>query len=149
MVSPVVKVKTEISRAGNSGFTLLELLITSSLIVIFMTITVLSISRIYERYEKREDLRNLINSIKYSRIIALTENRVVSLRFSEDGRSYYIDGRTKPRSLRRGLKVNGEPIYFYPSGSNSGGSLSLIDENGRDYIITVDPLTSKVTLTYE
>ncbi len=150
MDSLVVRVRIKILRAGNRGFTLFELLLVVSLLLVFMTITVVGISRITEKYEKKEILRRVIQVINHARIMALTERKSVSLSFSEDGKTYSIDGNmSKNISLKRGLSIKGETLVFYPSGRNSGGSLNIVYEDGVSYIITLDPVTSRVTIFHE
>ncbi len=142
--------RIKILRAGNRGFTLLELLVVISLLLVFMTITVVSISRISEKYERREALRRILKVINHARIIAVTERKRVSLSFSEDGRTYSLDGNiSKNISLKRGLRIEGGTLVFYPSGRNSGGSLNIFYEDGMSYTIALDPVTSKVAIFHE
>lgn len=155
MVHLVVRVKTRTSQAGNRGFTLIELLVVSTLIVVFLSIVFINVGNLYDKFVLRESSLTFVKTINRAKVISLTERIPVILKIDSENSSYWLEmpsekikERFKPRkiSLKEGLKIEGEDIVFSPLGDNTGGSIKITDRTGKHYLITIDKMTSKVSI---
>lgn len=145
MVYKEGRVRIRTLQAGNRGFTLIELLLTSSLIVVFLSITIINASNLYERFLLKDSSLKIVRLLNRARLMAISERRPVILRIDSRGGACWIDG-SKIKLLFKDFKLDGEDIVFSPLGDNSGGVIKIEDKKGRTYTIVIDRITSKVTV---
>ena len=147
-----------ISATGNRivarGFTLVELLVTLSLLAAMLALTPMAFGKLQEGMEYRATVKTLLASLKGARLEAATsgEARVFALD-TRDGR-YGLLPELKhriPESLVVRLTVAGTEtdedvgrIRFYPDGSATGGSVYLQRRNGTGVQLQVDWLLGRV-----
>lgn len=150
MVPLVVRVKTRISQAGSKGFTLVELLIVLSLIVIFSSIVLLNVGGLYEKFILKENTLNIVRFINRARTVAMAERVPVVLRINTgvNSISLYSQKKGEINRLRisEGLTLEGNEVEFSPLGDNTGGTLKITDRKGRFYLIVIDRAISKVRI---
>jgi prepilin-type N-terminal cleavage/methylation domain-containing protein len=72
MVHQEVRVRTRTLQAGNKGFTLIELIIVSTLIVLFLSIVLINTGRIYDSLLLRESSFGVVKIINRARAISMT-----------------------------------------------------------------------------
>jgi general secretion pathway protein H len=153
MVHQEVRVRTRTLQAGNKGFTLIELIIVFTLIVLFLSIVLINTGRIYDSLLLRESSFGVLKIINRARAISMTQRIPVRLRIDSDTNSYWIEplserftdkNLTKRIILKEGLKIEGDDILFSPLGSNTGGIIKITDRKGRYYIVSIDSRNSKV-----
>lgn len=144
------KVITRTLRAGNNGFTLIELIIVLVIIGLAASIVIFSVSRLYDTTVFREEARKIYQTIKYAKKIALLERRNTEFRIDEESNSYWIDfgndSPTKTYSLPSRYKLTGETVYFFPKGNCSGGVLNIQNEQDKKYQIEVDQVLCKPSI---
>ncbi len=144
------KVMARTLRAGNNGFTLIELIIVLVITGLAASIVTFSVSRLYSSAVFREEARKIFQTIKYAKKIALLERRNTEFRIDEESNSYWIDfandSPTKTYSLPSRYKLTGETVYFFPKGNCSGGILNIQNEQDKKYQIEVDPVLCKPSI---
>lgn len=139
------RVRIRILQAGNKGFTLIELLIASFLIVIFLSIALLNVGNLYEKFLLKENSLKIVRLLNRARLMAMSERRPVVLRIDSKEGVCWIEG-TNVKLLFEDLKLQGQDIVFSPLGDNTGGVIKIEDKKGRFYRIAIDRITSKVTV---
>lgn len=119
------------------------------MLVLFIAGVALSIvsvyfSRAYEKTVFREEIKRVHNMLRQARNAALLERGVITFNIAGDGTSVWLEKNGSQfgdrRMLSAGTKVKGETIAFFPKGDSSGGSV-IIETDGREYEIEVDPVT--------
>ncbi len=158
-----------IQPAGNSGFTLFELLIVLIIIGITSAIVFISLDVAHKKTILRDTARRAYLQIRHAREVSVLEQTVVTVTVGEEGTGYSIstgqppektEDRASPakgRSRRilysvrlpEGISIEGDDLIFYPRGESSGGSLVIRDNEGRSFIIVVESLSGKAKLIKE
>ncbi len=152
------------SRVRPKGFTLLELLVVLVLLGIIAVLVAPGLGGSLENAKLKTASRELLATLRVRRSEAITQGRMITLRFAEDESSYRVDG--EPVRLAEGLSVVYQPatgaggegvqgqvlpdtgnnrLVFYPDGSSSGALLTLRLGEGLRYI-RIDWLTGAVSL---
>ncbi len=152
MVHLVVKVRIRTLQAGNRGFTLIELLIASSLIVIFLSIVIINIGKLYEGFLLKETALGIVRTLNRARIIAISERKPVTLKIDSATGSYWIESENlkgiKKTFIKEDFKIESDNggIVFRSLGDNTGGLIKITDSRGRSFTIAIDKVTSKITV---
>ncbi len=139
------------------GYTLVELIVTISLILIVLSIGMPSVKIIFNIREKKE-LMEFKRDIIFARNSAVVENCIYILYVDVNKNSYRIakdngiNAKTiKKVSLSNGIKIKGNNFNgytkFYPSGApNNSGTILLTNRKKQNIEITITPATGKVNL---
>ncbi len=135
--------KTRISKAGNRGFTLLELIVVLFIAGMAMAVVFFSAGRVRENALFSDEARRLYQTLNHAREIAIMERTDVSVRIDADNDRYWIDygnGKTSDTHvLRKGFAISGDDEVFFANGGGSGGTIKIENAKGQAYAITVDP----------
>jgi len=156
MVHQGVRVKIRILQAGNKGFTLVELLIVFTLVVVFMSTVIINIGNLYDKFMLRESCLGLVRTLNQARAISIAKKTTIILKIDTETNSYWLEPvsklnmneemKSKRTFLKDSFMIEGENIIFSPLGSNTGGMIRIKDKDGRSYIISIDGSTSKVSV---
>ena len=135
------------------GFTLIELVVTLFVLAVAAAVAAPSISSSLDGVRARAETAGIATFLRAAREQAITHNRAYEVRVkSEEGLVELRTGERVPatRRLAPGVRVTAEPpaarvITFQPQGLSSGARLRVEMPGRRAYLITVDPLTGRVT----
>jgi general secretion pathway protein H len=146
------------SLKGDHGFTLLELTVVLLLMGLIMALVLPGLQRSYRREHDRANLRRLVVALRAARSEAATRSERVRLFLDVKTGRYRLEGSTQ-RGQLTGMRLTGASlvwqddlkrrgyIAFYGDGSSSGGKLGLVDPTGQRYLVEVEVITGRVTLT--
>ena len=118
------------SRPGNSGFTLVESMITVSTMLLLTGMAIGTLS-VYRNFETVSDINDLLTDLYYSRTEALKRNSTITLCRSNDGltcirNTDWENGWIIFTDQNRNRVVDGnDEILRTSSGLEHGGSLTL------------------------
>jgi general secretion pathway protein H len=134
------------------GFTLIELVVTLFILSVAATVVAPSVVTGVESLRARTEAAGIATFLRGAREQAATHNRAYEVQVkSDEGIIELHAGDRVPatRRLATGVRVTADPpaartITFLPQGLSSGGRLR-VEMAGRGYLITVDPLTGRVT----
>ena len=134
------------------GFTLIELAVTLFVLSLAATVVAPSVVTGVETLRARTEAAGIATFLRGAREQAVTHNRASEVRVkSDEGIIELRTGDSAPatRKLATGVRVTADPaaghiITFLPQGLSSGAHLR-VEMGGRGYLITVDPLTGRVT----
>ena len=149
-----------------AGFTLIEILVVIVIISISMGLVGIVVSRGGGSVKLKRFSLELAATIRYARNHAASEKKKLSLIIHEKTYDLYKDiagyeetednqpviSKPIPEDIQikfRGSEDDLFRIDFFPGGSSSGGVVDIIDEKGRNYRITVNRITGKLTIQKE
>jgi general secretion pathway protein H len=142
-------------RFRAAGFSLIELMFVMVLVVALFGLVGTSIGRSLAGAELRNEVREVIAGLRFTRGQAVIQRREQVFRVDADRLTWQAAGRD-PQELPEGLDItlstarsemtgeNAGGIRFFPDGSSTGGSVLLsVDE--RKWYVTVGWLTGEIS----
>ena len=136
------------SNKHNSGFTLIELMVTLALATLLLSLVPPLLGKGGDRARLDHDARLLGDGLRLARSRAIVGDREVVVRFDPQGNRFGLDEREQ--SLSRGVAATVETaadepgiLRFYPDGSASGALIRLANDSGSR-TLAVDWLTGTV-----
>ena len=142
---------------GQSGFTLLELMVVLALLALLMGLVIPGMQGSIKRERDRANLRQLTTALRLARSQAATTRQRVRVFVNRETGRYWLE-RSSRQGVLTGMRLGDtrlvwqDPghrqgyIAFYSDGSSSGGKLALEDSAGRRYNLEVETITGKVSL---
>jgi general secretion pathway protein H len=140
------------SATGSGGFTLLELLVVLSILLLMACAWPLAAPRLFPTQQLRNTAQQLAADVRSARMSARLTGERQKLELIPTGTGYQIGAQT--RELPRGLTLQLVPavpaesvshLSLFPDGSSSGGNLDLA-LNGRHATVSVGPVTGRVEI---
>jgi general secretion pathway protein H len=140
------------SATGNRGFTLLELLVVLTILVLMASAWPLAAPRVFPTQRLRNEAQQLAAELRVARMTARLTGARQQLEISATGTGYRIA--TESYDLPDGLTVHlrsdgsagpANQVTLFPDGSSTGGSLDL-ELHERLTTVTVAPLTGHVEI---
>jgi prepilin-type N-terminal cleavage/methylation domain-containing protein len=139
-----------ISATGSRGFTLLELLVVLTIIVLIASAWPLASSHVFAAQHLRNESEQLAGAIRLAQMTARICGVPQELTISPDGTAYHIGSDT--HELPQGLTLHHRnaagdgvagPFVVFPDGSSNGGMLDLARQ---DHIVSlrVLPITGLI-----
>lgn len=141
----------------DAGFSLLELLLVTALIITATVLLAPSFSNGMRSLEMQGAARDMVTRMRQARSEAVAKQRVFRIVFenapAEETAAYALTDDygqpIKSFDLPRGIRPEWEPdaaqqaleVSFYPNGRSSGGAIKLAGDRGRKLEIQVDPIT--------
>jgi len=110
------------------------------------SIVIISISTQYKKSIIKYEVRKLYSALNHSRELSITRHKLLTFDIYEDNTGYSIKGTETTivdKTLPNGILIYSDPIVFYPLGDSSGGVISVVDDDGRKYEITVSTISGK------
>jgi general secretion pathway protein H len=121
-----------ISATGSRGFTLLELLVVLTIIVLIASAWPLASSRVFAAQHLRNESQQLAGAIRLAQTTARITGVPQELSISPEGIAYRIGSDTHELPQGLTLHIRSDPqrapddrFLIFPDGSSSGGVLDL------------------------
>jgi general secretion pathway protein H len=137
------------------GFTLIEVAVVLLVLGLATAVVGPGIGRGAEGLRARAEVAGFSAFLRHAREQAIVRRQVLEVRVDPDDRLLTLTaaGTEAVRAARRlapGLSVHPDPpsaatVRFLPQGVSSGGRFRIEAAGRRSYVITVDPLTGRVT----
>lgn len=139
---------------GNTGITLLELILVMFIIGVAASITGVSIAREYEKAVFKGEVKAVRAMLKYARDHALLERAVFTVDIGPEGESIHLrknppgqsKSHTKSHTFLKGITAEGKPVVFFSKGNSSGGRIEVSGPGERRYVIEVDKITGSAKI---
>jgi general secretion pathway protein H len=142
-------------RLNKKGFTLLEILVAVTLLIMVGTLVSVNIGKAAADKKPRAFARQMISLFKKARRVAVDNGKPMAVYISSSKRRCWINGEDTSLEIPEQMLVEGEGvsrlssdihvIRFYPDGSSSGGDLTLSISGRPVYAFRVDMLMGLVT----
>lgn len=149
---------------NNSGFTLMELIITLAILSILASMVFLNVN-ILGNYREEAELKEFISDINYARNHSITESTTYSISIKRYTNSYTISKNVrenssegvkiiKTKKFKDGIEIaytsfHGDSIRFYINGApKSAGTVKLKNSKNEIIDITVGVATGKVRVYF-
>jgi prepilin-type N-terminal cleavage/methylation domain-containing protein len=141
------------SVTGNEGFTLLELLVVLTILVLMASAWPLAAQRASPRQRLRNEAQQLAAELRSARMTARLTGVRQEIVILPRGTGYQVS--TEAYNLPEGLILSVRPgfasgpskaLVLFPDGSSSGGILDLRFYDQRS-TVTVAPMTSRIEIT--
>ena len=141
----------------SAGYTLIELVLVMAVLAVASMVTAPAVGRAVDGIRVRTEVAGIASFLRSVREQAVTRRQAHEVAFDAErrtlrvrrvGRDAVSGGETR-RQLSSLLHLESptelRPITFMPQGGSSGGSFRIEAAGPRAYIITVDPLTGRVS----
>ncbi|GBD98840.1 hypothetical protein BMS3Abin07_00868 [bacterium BMS3Abin07] len=137
------------SRAGNKGFTLIELILVLLIMGLASSIVIVSISKASGKATIRYEARRLYSALSHAREVAISRHSEITFKTVDENKGYLISANNAnvyDRRLPKTITISAEKVVFFPFGNSTGGTILLSDKDGRKYEITVSNITGKASV---
>lgn len=139
------------SATGNHGFTLLELLVVLTIMILLAAAWQFAAPRLFPAQQLRNAAQSFVADVRLARLTARTLGTRQQIQVESSGGSYTTA--TGTHSLRSGilLHIRSEQssssphIDIYPDGSTSGAIVDIALPN-RSLSVAVSPLTGRAEI---
>ena len=154
-----MKVINELAIKSRSGFTLLEMIVTISIIALFAGMASQLLNSSSDRMRFEESLRKFCSTLRMLQSSAIAQDRETSVSIDLLSNSYFADSNhygSFPDKSNIILEVAGNStnhnrngsIVFFPDGSSTGADVSLISDKIMAKV-TVNWLTGNTTCIFQ
>lgn len=154
------------SSSSSSGFTLIEILLVTVIILIATAVSVPLVTGTLQSTQMRDAMRTTVRMARYARSMAILKqtestltfkDREISISTSVTNRAevlitrkfpndIVIDEFENPTQKNSASEEDGYTVRYYPTGMNDGFTLTLSDGDTRRVEIACHPITGKVTV---
>lgn len=136
----------KVHKNGQSGFSLIELLVVLLLLAMVAAVSAPATGRFLGTISDRKKSRDIMATLRYARLLAVSKGVPVDLTVSEDGDALKLSGpvdETRTFGFKEGERLTLEPavVSFYPEGIASIGRLTFQGDR-RQQQIEIDPITA-------
>jgi general secretion pathway protein H len=133
---------------ADCGMTLIESLVVLAILGLVSSLSVIQIDHALRLYSLREAVSAVAADMKMAKSRSIKSGQSITFSFNDDG-STYGWGSGSVRYLPAGVHLSSAqsgPIYFYPDGSSSGGTVIVVN-GGGSRSIAVNATTGATTET--
>lgn len=141
------------SAIGSRGFTLLELMVVLTIIVLIASAWPLASSRVFAAQHLRNESQHLAGAIRLAQVTARITGVTQELAISPEGIAYRIGSDTHelPQGLTLHIRnVSGhtsdDRFFIFPDGTSSGGLLNLTFQD-HNVTLRVLPATGRLEMS--
>ena len=141
-----------ISATGNTGFTLLELLVVLTILVLLAGAWPLAAPHLFPTQQLRNEAQLLVGQLRIARTTARVTGNVQNMEIPGSGTAYRVAAQTHdlPSGLSLHLRdtvtrASSNTLMFFPDGSSTGGTLDIARTN-RAISIRVSHLTGRAEI---
>lgn len=141
--------------SGRQGFTLIEVVIVLFVLGLAAAVVVPSVGRGSDALRTRADVAGFSAFLRHAREQAITRGEPHEVRVDPEARLLVLalSGSEAVRASKRlssRLRIEAHPpsaltVQFLPHGLSTGGSFRIEGPGGRIYLVSVHPLTGRVT----
>jgi general secretion pathway protein H len=139
------------SATGSRGFTLLELLVVLTILVLMAAAWPLAARRLFPGQQLRNAAQSFVADVRIARLTSRTTGTPQGITVDDTGTAYITASGTHLLSSGVLMRVRTEPAYdsrrvqFYPDGSTSGAILDF-ELPSRSVSVAVSPLTGRTEI---
>lgn len=136
------------SATGNHGFTLLELVVVLTILVLMAAAWPFAAPRLFPAQRLRNTAQSFVADVRLARLAARTTGMRQEIAVEASGDSYVTATGSHPLKngilmhIRGGQSSTPPPLAFYPDGSTSGAIVDLALPS-RSLSVAVSPLTGQ------
>jgi len=149
---------------GDSGFTLLELILVLLLMGLIAGLALPFVAPTLDRIKLQSEVRQISSALQFARSEAISKKTLYTFNIDIDKNQYWLaipkqEEITQSKPIDKTVRIldyqGGDEtltegafmILFYPRGNSSGGTLRFKSINDKDeeniYAVIIDPITGK------
>jgi len=143
----------------NKGFTLVEMLVVLGIVAMMLAVVPPMLSNSIDHSRVKSATRQLAAGLKQARIKAINSREEATLELDTSNGSFHLDDMDKSLGLpadaslllttaqTEQLNDHSGAIRFFPDGSSTGGQIKISLKDRFEFIVDINWLTGKVTIT--
>ena len=147
------------SSVVQNGFTLIEMLVVLAIIAAMLAIVPPMLGNSIDHSRIKSASRQLAAGLKLARVDAINSRKETTLVLDTKHRTYKLENKEKKLNLPKEaglllttakseqLDEHTGAIRFFTDGSSTGGQIKLSLKDQFEYLVNVNWLTGKVTIT--
>lgn len=143
-------------RRPANGFTLVELLVAFAIIGFAMAVVPIAYSKLNQSIEYRAAIRAFVTNVTAARASAMVTGQASAIEVNLENKTFGFGNRFNhkwPKSYEIKAEVASQAIQankiarikFYPDGSSTGGSITVLRAPGVGVRFRIDWLTGRLT----
>ena len=146
-------------RGGGRGFSVIELLLVLSILVLIAALTIPAVERWQGERPIREASDQLLDQLRLARLQAIDQGQPVAFRYRLGSSEFSIKSGEPPRLVEDHLPETvqfgpaksqtaewSDPLWFHANGTSQDADLELVDDEGRTQHLVVRRLTGGVAI---
>lgn len=139
----------QVKAAKESGFTLVELLCTLSILGLIISLSVPNLSNLITNMTYLQLRYQIISQLEDAQLVAMANEMEVAVKFSNSGMTTWVEGQQKqkmefPQNLQISSNYQGNEVIFRETGHVRGGTI-FIKQNNREWMKVVIQVASGTT----
>ncbi len=146
-------------RGGGRGFSVIELLLVLSILVLIAALTLPAVERWQGERPIREASDQLLDQLRLARLQAIDQGQPVAFRYRLGSSEFSIESGQPPLLIEDQLPETvqfgpvksqsadwSDPLWFHANGTSQDAALELVDDEGRTQHLVVRRLTGGVAI---
>ena len=127
-------------KRGEGGVTLIEVAVVMAIVGIMALFLAPAIGQWVDNFRIRQAARDISSTLQQAKMQAISTKTQQTVTFDVANDTYVLSGESKavPRGVNIVTVSPAADVDFFSNGTSSGGSITIDNEDGKQYQITIN-----------